>query len=87
MKSEKVLQEAIAVIKARETQHGNKRANLTRIAALWSAYMGAEISPYAVADMMELLKIARRLSGEFNADDYVDGAGYAALAAEARTWG
>ena len=32
--------------------------------------------------MMELLKIARRKLGVFNPDDYVDGAGYAAVAFE-----
>ena len=33
---------------------------------------------------MEGLKIARRYSGGFNADDYLDGAGYAACAYEVR---
>ena len=32
--------------------------------------------------MMELLKIARRKLGRFNKDDYIDGAGYAAVALE-----
>jgi hypothetical protein len=32
--------------------------------------------------MMELLKIARRKLGVLNPDDYVDGAGYAAVAFE-----
>ena len=32
--------------------------------------------------MMELLKIARRLTGTFNLDDYVDSVGYAAIAGE-----
>jgi hypothetical protein len=32
--------------------------------------------------MMEALKIARRYSGAFNPDDYLDGAGYAGVAYE-----
>jgi hypothetical protein len=31
---------------------------------------------------MELLKVGRRLCGSFNPDDYIDGAGYAAVAGE-----
>jgi hypothetical protein len=34
--------------------------------------------------MMECLKIARRYTGDFNPDDYVDGAGYSAVAGEVR---
>ena len=37
------------------------------------------------ANMMELLKIARRKAGAHNPDDYVDAAGYAAIAHECAT--
>lgn len=69
--------------------HGDKVANHENIATLWSGYLfnkgpalkngvGAE----DVANMMELMKIARRQAGAFNPDDYADGAGYAAVAFE-----
>jgi hypothetical protein len=35
-----------------------------------------------VANLMEGLKIARRYTGKFNADDYIDGCGYSACAGE-----
>lgn len=74
----------------REQQHGDKVINHQAIAAVWNGYLLArivsgkqfELSAGDVAAMMELLKIARRLNGTFNADDYVDGAGYAAVAGE-----
>ena len=34
------------------------------------------------ANMMELFKVARRLTGVFNPDDFLDGAGYAAVGLE-----
>jgi hypothetical protein len=33
---------------------------------------------------MESMKIARRYTGAFNVDDYIDGAGYAACAGEVK---
>lgn len=35
-----------------------------------------------VANMMEILKVARRYNGTFNPDNYVDGCGYSAVAYE-----
>lgn len=76
----------------RENVHGNKLTNHENIAALWEAYLyrksecrsspGWEITALDAANMMELLKIARRLHGAHNIDDYIDGAGYAACAGE-----
>ena len=37
-----------------------------------------------VADLFELAKVARRQAGDYNRDDYVDGAGYAAISCELR---
>lgn len=73
----------------RETTHGNKLQNHAKIAMVWNGIMHAAGKPPAyplnahdVANLMEGLKIARRYSGTFNPDDYVDGAGYAAVAGE-----
>lgn len=86
MNAEQILETAANVVRAREEQHGKKRQNLETIARLWSAYLEAPISAHDVAQCMQLLKIARSNHGQMNPDDYVDAAGYAALAAEARTW-
>jgi hypothetical protein len=75
----------------RAAQHGDKIENFTRIATIWNGTldaMGIETSrlldAHDVAGLMEAMKIARRYSGSFNPDDYVDGAGYAGVAYEIR---
>lgn len=77
----------------RQTTHGDKLANHVIIASMWNGYLSArgasgkkaELDAEDVANLMECLKIARRLCGAFNPDDYVDGAGYAAVAGEIRS--
>lgn len=76
----------------RERMHGDKETNFDNIASLWNAWLdmrfpgggglAGDLTGADVATLMELLKIARRVSGEFNPDDFVDGAGYAAIAGE-----
>lgn len=71
-----------AVLTDRENTYGAPENNFKIISSLWSEYLGAEISPEDVANMMILLKIARTASGKYNPDNYIDIAGYAACAAE-----
>jgi len=75
----------------REKTHGLKLANFTNIARMWNAILlakgikqiaGNPLDAHDVANMMEAMKIARRYTGTPNLDDYVDGAGYAGVAAE-----
>lgn len=73
----------------RAATHGDKLQNHLNIATFWNAYLGPKLQPgrewitaLDVANMMELLKIARRITGGHNIDDYIDGAGYAACAGE-----
>tara|TARA_R110000787_G_scaffold19223_2_gene57987 strand:+ start:1356 stop:1706 length:351 start_codon:yes stop_codon:yes gene_type:complete len=72
----------------RADAHGPAVENHANIAHLWSGYLhdslkdGVTLTPEDAANLMELLKIARRKQGNFNADDYVDGAGYAGVAFE-----
>ena len=68
----------------RAETHGSMWENHENIARLWNGYLHNKgtITAEDVASMMELLKIARRKLGTFNEDDYVDGAGYAAVALE-----
>lgn len=84
MKSDEILETTLAVVRQREQQHGTKSLVLTRIAQFWSAYTGTPLDASDAAAMMILLKIARMQYGEVNPDDYVDAAGYAALAGEMR---
>ena len=76
----------------RHQDHGELLTNFHSIASIWNGYLLARmvnaksrsLSAEDVANMMELMKVARRLSGRTNMDDYVDGAGYAAIAGEIR---
>jgi hypothetical protein len=88
-----LLDAAAVVVGQREGQHGGKSANHAAIAAVWNGILEARainghgslaLQGSDVANLMEGLKIARRYSGGFNADDYLDGAGYAACAYEVR---
>jgi hypothetical protein len=82
--------ELVSIDRAKE--HGDMLRNLENIAMLWRTYLtiraatnSEKLNAHDVATMMELLKIARRLTGIFNSDDYIDGAGYAAIAFEVRS--
>jgi hypothetical protein len=84
MTADTVLETALGVVRHREQQHGTKSLVLTRIAQFWSSYTGVPLDASDAAAMMILLKIARMQYGEVNPDDYVDAAGYSALAGELR---
>ncbi len=77
---------ATLVIDDRSKQHGDVIENHRHIAELWNGYLHESltrhITPADAANMMELLKVARRKTGQFNADDFIDAAGYAAVAHE-----
>lgn len=81
------------VVGDRNAAYGDMVVNHQAIAAIWNGYLLArivsgkpmELSAEDVVNMMESLKIARRLNGAYKRDNYVDGAGYAALAGEIRS--
>jgi hypothetical protein len=94
MKASEIATEAARLVNGdRNETHGDTLENHQAIADIWNGYMKArgggpelnELDAHDVANMMECLKIARRLTGAFNADDYIDGAGYAAVAGEIRS--
>lgn len=73
----------------RARTHGDKVENHNKIAAVWNGILVAAgkapakpLDAHDVATLMEGLKIARRFTGSFNLDDYVDSVGYAAVAGE-----
>lgn len=85
MKPISILREAEEIISAdRERSHGKAEENLANIATMWDAWCrvsrDAQMTSHDVAIMMALLKIARTQTGTYNRDDYVDAAGYIALA-------
>ena len=64
----------------RNKTHGDYSLEAERIADIWSAICKETITPADVPLMMIGLKVARASSGRINRDDFVDIAGYAALA-------
>ena len=89
MKADEICRKAGELVSGdRQKSHGDKVENHRNIAAFWQTYIACKygidvpLSALDAANMMEALKIARRCTGEHNPDDYVDGAGYAAVAGE-----
>lgn len=75
----------------RADQNGSMVQNFAGIAAIWNGILAAAgkapprpLDGHDVATLMEGMKIARRYTGAFHTDDYLDGAGYAACAFEVR---
>lgn len=86
---ETVLEEAKRCIcQDRQNQYGAPEDSFLTIAAFWETYLSAkyerpiELTRDDVAIMMVLLKVARTIGHAHHVDNYVDMAGYAALAAE-----
>lgn len=77
---ETITEEAAAIVTGeRASDYGDVNQSFTRIAKLWSAYTGATISPWDVAQMMILLKVSRAKTSR-KRDTLVDIAGYAECA-------
>jgi hypothetical protein len=88
-----ILQTAANIVAgARNVTHGPKERCHANIAILWRAYEELKVASghpgpdtsWDVANKMELFKIARRFAGEgrLNPDNYIDAAGYSAIAGE-----
>ena len=71
----------------RQNQYGAPEDSFELIAAYWNAFLmenkSRALTGKHVAQMMALFKIARMQLGEDKLDNYVDAAGYIALAADA----
>jgi hypothetical protein len=78
-----VLDTAAVIVEGdRDEKYGTPEDSFTKIAWLWSAYMGFAFAPHDVAAMMMLLKIARIANNAEHVDNWVDIAGYAACGGE-----
>ena len=87
MKAKQILQQAIKLVGGdRSDTNGGMWENHENIARLWNGYLWnvEELEASDVANLMELLKVARRKLGSFNSDDYVDGAGYSGVSYECK---
>ena len=69
------------IIKQRGKDYGSPESNLGRTAALWSAYLGTEITAEQVCICMALVKVSRMAAGR-KEDNYLDAQAYITLARE-----
>jgi len=72
------------IVEERAKSYGDPAENITRIAALWSAYLGVEIYAHDVSWMMVMLKASRSKNDPANLDNYEDGHGYVEIAERLR---
>lgn len=78
-----VLRSAEALIHGdRQQDYGDPRESFARLASLWSATLGHEVTPAQVALCLLQLKVSRLCVTPDHADSWIDAAGYAALGAE-----
>lgn len=66
----------------REGQYGAPEDSFNNIARLWGIYLGRDLAPSDVANLMVLMKVARNMNGVYKADNWVDMVGYSALGGE-----
>lgn len=77
------LQEAGNLIDGdREEDYGEASKSFGRIAALWAAYWGHEVTRQDVAALMALMKLSRIAGDPTKRDSWIDGIGYLALGAD-----
>ena len=72
----------MSIVNQRAEQYGDPRPNMERTAALWSAYLGHEITAHDCAQMMVLLKVSRSKVPNVGKhdDNYEDQIGYTEIA-------
>ena len=80
------------VTKDRAGTHGNAIETLEALAEFWRSYLYVRtgdvirLTGSDVAEMLCMLKLARKCTGTFHRDNYADTIGYAALAYAAAKW-
>lgn len=82
MRSKTLMKAESLVNGDRAKDYGDARDSFTRLAQIWSAILGREVSAAQVAICLAALKLSRLSQSPDHADSWVDLAGYAALGAE-----
>ena len=67
------------IVEQRAEHYGDPKPNMERTAALWSAYLGHEVTAHDVAICQILVKISRAKVSE-HSDNYLDIRGYSVIA-------
>lgn len=73
-----ILVEAERIVEgSRQIEYGDKRECFSRIAAMWSGYLGVDVTAFDVVNLMIVLKVCRTHDKGFQRESYIDMAGYA----------
>lgn len=84
VKAESLLETASTVVRDRVcVRDADGQRTMRKTVIAFNTLHGTDLTESQGWQFMEILKIARSSQGEFCIDDYLDGAGYAALAGEA----
>lgn len=70
----------VKILDERAKHYGPVGPNIERIAALWSAYLGTQVTAHDVGWMMVLLKCSRSRVDPNHLDNYEDAHGYVGIA-------
>lgn len=85
-KAVQILNEAVAIMaergKSYDKSGGEAERSMPKIVAMFNALTGHELTPEQGWKFMCCLKLARSEQGEYQEDNYLDGAAYMALAGE-----
>lgn len=72
-----IVEEALRLVTGdRQQDYGDIKESFTRIAGLWSAYLGFTINAEDVPKMMILLKVSRSKTSPSKKDNIIDIIGY-----------
>ena len=83
MKASEICHTAAELVEGdRAATHGDMEVTFVKIAAMWSAYLGAEVTPMDVAYMMGQMKMVRAKNGKPIPDHATDVCGYAGIAGQ-----
>lgn len=74
----------MGIVEERGKSYGSGEENLTRIARLWSSYLGTPVTAHDVCWLMVLLKSSRSRQDPDHLDNYLDAKGYTDLAERLR---
>jgi len=74
-----ILDEAKKILEHRGAEYGDVNVSFSRIAKMWTGYLGWDISAHDVANMMILLKVSR-MKKKYSEDSALDVIGYSVCA-------
>ena len=82
----KILETAAKLVSDdRERQYGAPARHFAAVAAVWSVLLGHPVTPGQVPVLLAALKLVRASHNHNHLDNWIDLAGYAALAGEINT--